>query len=79
MPDWPVVMPAMPWRIWVFTLLLGMFGGAIFGFVRGLSHVPTLYFAVLEGALLIGAPAALLGLLLVGVWILGGRLRRHSA
>ena len=68
----------MPWGIWVFTLLLGMSAGAIFGFVRGLSHLPTLYFAVIEGALLIGAPAALLGLLLVGVWVLGSRLRRHS-
>lgn len=74
-----MVMPAMPWRIWVFTLLAGMAGGAVFGFVRGLAHLPTLYFAVVEGAVLIGAPSALLGVILVGLWELSGRMKRHRA
>lgn len=72
-----VPVPAMPWRILTLAVGLGCSAGAVVGFVRGLSHAPTLPFAVVEGAVLVGAPAALLGLLLTGVWSVGSRVHRH--
>ena len=73
-----VVLPPMPWRLLAVMAVLGVFGGAIFGFIRGLSYLPTLPFAIVEGGILFGAPAALLGLLLVGVWSLGTAMRDHG-
>jgi hypothetical protein len=69
----------MPWRILVIATLIGVVGGGIFGFVRGLAYLPTLPFAVVEGGILFGVPAAVLGLLLAGVWWLGSAARRRSA
>ncbi|MBE7188985.1 hypothetical protein [Jatrophihabitans endophyticus] len=45
----------------------GTFGGGVWGFVRGLGHLPTLPFAVLEGALLLGIPSLVVGLVVGGV------------
>lgn len=70
--------PPMPWRILAVAALLGAFGGAVFGFVRGLSYLPTLPFAIVEGGFLFGVPAAIFGLLLVGAWSLAGALRRRG-
>jgi hypothetical protein len=68
----------MPWRILTVVALVGVIGGGIFGFVRGLNYLPTLPFAVIEGGILFGVPAAVLGLLLVGAWSFGGAVRRHG-
>lgn len=61
-------MPPMPWLLLVVCATGGVAGGVILGFVRGLQYPPTLAFALVEGAALIGVPASLLGLLLVAVW-----------
>jgi len=68
----------MPWRVFVLAVVVGVVGGAVFGFVRGLSHLPTLPFAIVEGAFLFGIPAALLGLLLAGAWSLGSAVCHRS-
>ena len=63
----------MPWRLAVVCAAAGVLAGATFGFVRGLDYIPTLPFAIVEGAILIGFPSCLLGLLLAGCWLLGIR------
>ena len=68
----------MPWRIFVVVAIAGVLAGVIFGFVRGLGHLPTLPFAIVEGGILFGVPAALLGLLLVGLWSAGSALRSRN-
>ncbi|HEY5334557.1 MAG TPA: hypothetical protein VIJ71_00890 [Mycobacteriales bacterium] len=73
-----MLLPAMPWRLFVGSCIAGVLGGAAFGFVRGLDYLPTLPFAVVEGGFLIGIPAAVLGLILVGLWSLGGAARRQA-
>jgi uncharacterized membrane protein YjjB (DUF3815 family) len=70
-----VILLPMPWRILAVCGLAGVVGGAIFGLVRGLSYPPTVAFAIVDGAILIGAPAAVLGLLCVGLWSLAKRTR----
>jgi len=68
----------MPWRILVVAALAGAIGGAVFGFIRGLGYLPTLPFAIAEGGILVGIPAAFFGLLLVAAWSLASAVRRHS-
>lgn len=72
-------LPPMPWRLLIVPAFLGGIGGAVFGFVRGLAYLPTLPVAIVEGALLIGVPAAVLGLLLVGVWSIGSIVRHNDS
>jgi hypothetical protein len=72
------LLPLTPWRLFWLVALVGVVGGGIFGFVRGLSYLPTLPFAVIEGAILIGVPVALLGLVASGLWTLGHWIRRLS-
>lgn len=72
-------LPPMPWRILVIATLVGGVGGGIFGFVRGLSYLPTLPFAIVEGGILFGVPSAVLGLLVTGAWALGSAVRRRCA
>lgn len=60
----------MPWRLLAVCGMGGLVGGAVVGFIRGLGYLPTLPFAVVEGAILLGVPASALGLLLVGCWSL---------
>jgi hypothetical protein len=67
----------MPWRILVAAAIIGTGCGAIVGFVLGLGNPPTLPFAVIEGAVLIGVPATILGLLLTGLWSSGSAIRRR--
>lgn len=67
----------MPWRLLAVCGLVGMVGGAIVGFARGLSYLPTLPFAIIEGAILVGVPASVLGLVLVGCWFLVRSARRR--
>lgn len=67
----------MPWRLLAGSCVAGVLGGAAFGFVWGLDYLPTLPFAVVEGGFLIGVPATVLGLILVGVWSLGSAVRRQ--
>lgn len=55
---------------WLVCGLVGIVGGAVVGFARGLSYLPTLPFAIIEGAILVGVPATVLGLMLVGCWLL---------
>ena len=69
----------MPWRILVIATFVGVLGGGIWGFVRGLYHLPTVPFAVVEGAILFGVPAALVGLVATGLWSLGSAACRRSA
>jgi hypothetical protein len=64
-------------RLWVACGYAGLIGGAIFGFVRGLQHLPTLPFAIVEGAMLFGVPAFILGMFLAAGWSLGALVRRH--
>ena len=68
----------MPWRILVVVAIAGVLAGTVFGFVRGLGHLATLPFAIVEGGILFGVPAALLGLLLVGVWTASTGLRGRN-
>lgn len=74
-----VTLPPMPWRILVVCTLLGVASGAIWGFIRGLYNLPTVPFAVIEGGILFGVPAVLVGLLLTGAWALGRAVRHHAA
>lgn len=67
----------MPWLLLVALTGLGVVGGALFGLVRGLSYLPTLPFAIVEGTVLFGVPAALLGLVVTGAWWLAGLARPH--
>jgi hypothetical protein len=53
-------------------------GGGVFGFVRGLSYLPTLPFAVIEGAVIFAVPGGILGLLIGLVVALGRLVRRTS-
>ena len=66
-------LPPMPWLL----LAAGALGGAVMGFVLGLHYLPTLAFAVVEGAVLIGVPASLFGVALVGLWAAGRGIRRR--
>jgi hypothetical protein len=52
--------------------------GAVWGFLRGLSYLPTLPVAVIEGALLIGIPGTLAGVVVAGVITLSARCSRCS-
>ncbi|HVA75377.1 MAG TPA: hypothetical protein VNF71_12520 [Acidimicrobiales bacterium] len=65
----------MPWRILAVCGLAGVVSGAILGLVRGLSYPPTVAFAIVEGAIIIGAPVSVLGLVCVGFWSLAKRTR----
>jgi hypothetical protein len=67
----------MPWRIGLVTAQIGGVVGAIVGFVLGLGYLPTLPFAIIEGALLIGVPFAVIGFLLTAMWALGAATRRR--
>jgi ABC-type transport system involved in cytochrome c biogenesis permease subunit len=67
----------MPWRLVVICAVVGACGGGVIGFVRGLDYTPTLFFAIVEGAILFGVPALVLGLLLAACWSLAASLRRH--
>lgn len=69
---------SMPWRLFLACSAVGVVGGAIVGVVRGSNYLPTLPFAVIEGAFLIGIPSAVLGLVLAGVWSLGTTVHRHT-
>ena len=68
----------MPWRILAVCGIAGVVAGAIIGLVRGLSYPPTVGFAIIEGAILIGVPASVLGLLLVGFWSLVSSVRHRA-
>lgn len=70
-------MPPMPWPLFVVVSVLGSAAGAVLGVVRGLDYLPTLPVAVFEGAILIGVPATVLGLVLAGLWSLGAAVRRR--
>ena len=69
----------MPWRVAALVALVGAGCGAVLGFVLGLSYLPTLPVAIVEGAVLVGVPAALLGLLLTGVLLLVDARRDPSS
>lgn len=66
----------MPWRLFCGWVCVATCAGVTWGFVRGLHYLPTLPFALIEGGIIFGAPASVLGLLLVGVWYTGSRLIR---
>lgn len=74
-----VMLPAMPWRMLAVCAPLGGLVGAIVGFIRGLQHLPTRPFAIIEGAILFGVPASLLGVLLVGWWSMVRSVRQYFA
>ena len=67
-----------PWRLFFGWLLLATSAGALWGFFRGLHYLPTLPFALVEGAIIFGVPASLLGLLVIGCWYTGTSLRRRG-
>jgi hypothetical protein len=68
-----------PLRLVAVCALIGVACGAVWGFVRGLDHPPTVAFAVVEGAILFGVPGWLFGLLLAGTWWIGVSVRRRMA
>jgi hypothetical protein len=72
-----LTLPPMPWRLLVFCSVSGVAGGVVLGFVRGLRYLPTLPFALVEGGILIGAPATVAGLVVVAGWGLAERLGRR--
>jgi hypothetical protein len=51
--------------------------GAVFGLIRGMDYLPTLPFALIEGALIFGIPASAIGLLLLGLWYGVGAALAH--
>lgn len=53
-------------------------GGTVFGFIRGLDYLPTLPFAVIEGAILIGLPGSLAATVLAGLITFGHQLHRSQ-
>ena len=55
---------------------VGAGAGAVWGFVRGLAYLPTLPVAIIEGAILLGVPAALSGLVVGGVAAVAGSVLR---
>jgi hypothetical protein len=55
---------------------LAVTAGAIWGFVRGLSYLPTLPVAIIEGAILIGIPGTLVAIVVAGVVTLIDRIFR---
>ena len=57
--------------------VVGALDGAVFGFVRGLSYLPTLPVAVVEGAILFSVPITALGGVVVAARWVGGNLWRH--
>lgn len=69
----------MPWRLLIGVSAIGVIAGAMLGVVRGLDYLPTLPVAIVEGGVLVGAPAAVFGLVLVGLWSLSTDLRRTHA
>jgi hypothetical protein len=69
----------MPWRMLVVVAAIGAVGGAVWGFIRGLSYLPTLPVAIVEGAVIFGVPAALLGLVMVALWSLAKVVTRGSS
>lgn len=67
------------WRTYLLWVLAVGVTGAVWGFVRGLSYLPTLWAAPIEGGLLFGIPAALLGLAVVGLtWVVRRALTSRS-
>ena len=57
---------------------MGVMGGAILGLIRGLDYRPTVIFAVVEGAVLCGLPAAILGLFVAVCSSFTAAVARHS-
>jgi hypothetical protein len=55
---------------------LSVAGGGVWGFVRGLCYLPTLPFAIVEGAILIGVPGTVVGIVVAGAISLIARLCR---
>jgi hypothetical protein len=56
----------------------GVLAGVLLGGVRGSSYLPTLPFALVECGILDGVPAALLGGLVAGLWVLVRRMRSDN-
>jgi hypothetical protein len=65
-----------PWRLFIGWLIIMSGAGAVFGLVRGMDYLPTLPFALVEGAMIFGIPAEAIGLLLLGLWY-GGEALVH--
>jgi hypothetical protein len=72
-----VKLPPGPLSAAVLCASIGVGGGMIFGVVRGLAYLPTLPFAIVEGGLLFGIPAGILGLLVMSVWMATRAVSRH--
>ena len=67
----------MPWRLLVACVVAGVISGATFGFFRGLRYLPTLPFAIGEGAILFSVPAFVLGIVLVAGWRVAAAVHRR--
>lgn len=65
-----------PWVLFSGWVIAGSVAGVVFGAVRGLDYLPTLPFALLEGGIIFGIPAGVIGLVLVGLWYAGRTLVR---
>lgn len=57
-----------PWVLFSGWVVAATGAGVMFGFVQGLDYLPTLPFALIEGGIIFGFPAGVIGLLLLGVW-----------
>lgn len=69
---WPH--PFLPRHLFACLAAIGGLAGVLMGAVLGSSYLPTLPFALVEGGILVGVPAALVGGVLAGIWSLTRRV-----
>ena len=69
---WPS--PFLPVHLFACFAVTGVLAGVLLGAVLGSRYLPTLPFALVEGGILVGVPAAVVGGLLAGVWSLTRRV-----
>jgi uncharacterized membrane protein YedE/YeeE len=75
-PDRPTIRAARFGTLFGVGAALFALGGAIFGFVRGLSYLPTLPAAIVEGAVLVGVPGTVLAAVVAAAVTTIARLHR---
>lgn len=69
--------PLFP-RCVIVSSALSLIAGVIFGLVRGINYLPTLPVAIIEGAIIVGVPLAVLGVLVSGAITLAAEIRHRT-